>query len=91
VAGVEAIGSRSIATMKHLSNWTTETLFNYVHGNHLVYNTCWEDPRLDREVLGLGPDDELVLITWTHDAQAQRRSFELLAREFSLTVHGQSH
>ena len=35
--------------------------------------------------------DELVLITWTHDAQAQRRSFELLAREFSLTVQGQSH
>ena len=35
--------------------------------------------------------DELVLITWTHDAQAQRRSFELLAREFSLTAQGQSH
>ena len=35
--------------------------------------------------------DELVLITWTHDAQAQRRSFELLAREFSLTARGQSH
>jgi len=49
--------------MRSLAQWTTETLFNYVHGNHLVYNTCWEDPRLDREVLGLGPDDELVLIT----------------------------
>ncbi len=35
--------------------------------------------------------DELVLITWTHDAQAQRRSFELLAPEFSLTAQGQSH
>jgi luciferase family oxidoreductase group 1 len=35
--------------------------------------------------------DELVLITWTHDAQAQRRSLELLAREFSLTARGQSH
>ena len=34
--------------------------------------------------------DELVLITWTHDAQAQRRSFELLAREFSLAPQGQA-
>lgn len=28
--------------------------------------------------------DELVVITWTWDAQAQRRSYELLAREFAL-------
>ena len=49
--------------MRTLANWTTETLFNYVHGNYLVYNTCWEDPRLDREVLSLGAEDELVLIT----------------------------
>lgn len=49
--------------MRTLANWTTETLFNYVHGNYLVYNTCWEDPRLDREVLDLSAEDELVLIT----------------------------
>ena len=28
--------------------------------------------------------DELVVITWTHDAVVQRRSYELLAREFAL-------
>lgn len=28
--------------------------------------------------------DEVVVITWTWDAQAQRRSYELLAREFGL-------
>jgi luciferase family oxidoreductase group 1 len=28
--------------------------------------------------------DELVLITWTHDAAAQARSYELLAQEFAL-------
>ena len=28
--------------------------------------------------------DELVVITWTWDAEAQRRSYELLAREFAL-------
>jgi hypothetical protein len=26
--------------------------------------------------------DELVVITWTHDPAAQKRSYELLAREF---------
>ena len=34
--------------------------------------------------------DELVLITWTHDPQAQRRSYELLAQEFSLSPQGQA-
>jgi luciferase family oxidoreductase group 1 len=29
--------------------------------------------------------DEVVIITWTHEAQAQARSYELLAQEFSLT------
>lgn len=37
--------------------------FSLVHQRHLVYNTCWEDPRLDREALGLGPDDTVVMIT----------------------------
>ena len=32
--------------------------------------------------------DELAVITWTHDPQAQRRSYELLAREFSLSAQG---
>jgi len=30
--------------------------------------------------------DEVVIITWTHDAAAQARSYELLAKEFSLTT-----
>ena len=30
--------------------------------------------------------DEVVIITWTHDAAAQARSYELLAQEFSLTT-----
>ena len=28
--------------------------------------------------------EEVVVITWTHDPQAQQRSYELLAREFAL-------
>ena len=38
-------------------------MFNFVHRNNLVYNTCWEDPRLDREALNLGPDDTVLVIT----------------------------
>lgn len=38
-------------------------LFAYVHGNRLIYNTCWEDPRLDRQLLKLGPESSVVAIT----------------------------
>jgi S-adenosylmethionine-diacylglycerol 3-amino-3-carboxypropyl transferase len=38
-------------------------VFKIVHGNNLVYNTCWEDPRLDRVALKMGPDDEVMVIT----------------------------
>jgi S-adenosylmethionine-diacylglycerol 3-amino-3-carboxypropyl transferase len=38
-------------------------VFSLVHGHHLVYNTCWEDPRLDRAALDLGPNDTVVMIT----------------------------
>ena len=44
-------------------NWLSSRLFKYVHGNNLVYNTCWEDPRLDRVALRLGPDDVVMVIT----------------------------
>ncbi|HAH44505.1 BtaA family protein [Gimesia sp.] len=37
--------------------------FQIVHQGNLVYNTCWEDPRLDRAALELGPDDEVLVIT----------------------------
>jgi S-adenosylmethionine-diacylglycerol 3-amino-3-carboxypropyl transferase len=40
-----------------------DRLFNAVHGNRLIYNTCWEDPRLDRELLGFDSDSRVVMIT----------------------------
>ncbi|RMF43816.1 MAG: DUF3419 family protein [Planctomycetota bacterium] len=45
------------------SNWISGRVFSLVHGNNLVYNTCWEDPRLDREALQLGPDSRVLVIT----------------------------
>lgn len=44
-------------------DWFSARVFNYVHGNNLVYNTCWEDPRLDRVALDLKPDDNVLVIT----------------------------
>jgi len=49
--------------MKKIAEWAAKGVFRFVHGNNLVYNCCWEDPRLDREVMRLGPDSEVVLIT----------------------------
>lgn len=43
--------------------WISRRVFNTVHKNNLVYNTCWEDPRLDRVALDLGPDDNVLVIT----------------------------
>lgn len=41
----------------------SRAVFNFCHGNNLVYNTCWEDPRLDRIALQLGEGDRLLMIT----------------------------
>lgn len=40
-----------------------DAFFRCVHENALIYNTCWEDPRLDRQMLNLRPDSRVVMIT----------------------------
>ena len=49
--------------MPTATEWISNKWFGLVHGKNLVYNTCWEDPRLDRVALELGPDDEVMVIT----------------------------
>lgn len=44
-------------------DWVGRRIFNAVHRNNLVYNTCWEDPRLDRVALRIGPEDDILVIT----------------------------
>jgi S-adenosylmethionine-diacylglycerol 3-amino-3-carboxypropyl transferase len=46
-----------------LSDFLSAACFRFVHGRQLVYNTCWEDPRLDRVALELGADDTVAMIT----------------------------
>lgn len=38
-------------------------VFQQIHTGNLVYNTCWEDPRCDREMLELGADSRIVVLT----------------------------
>lgn len=43
--------------------WVSRKVFSVVHGNNLVYNICWEDPRLDRVALEFNDNDDVMVIT----------------------------
>ncbi len=40
-----------------------QKVFAIIHENRLIYNTCWEDPRIDRELLGLSQESTVLAIT----------------------------
>jgi S-adenosylmethionine-diacylglycerol 3-amino-3-carboxypropyl transferase len=46
-----------------ISHHTQDAIFRRVHGGNLVYNTCWEDPRLDRAMMRLDASSRVVMIT----------------------------
>jgi len=48
-----------VTKINNLRDW----VFQKVHTSSLVYNTCWEDPRCDRELLQIEADSEIVMIT----------------------------
>ncbi|UJX39741.1 BtaA family protein [Desulfovibrio sp. JY] len=52
---------------KKLPTRVQDAFFRLVHGNRLVYNTCWEDPRLDRQLLKLTPHSRVAVITSAGD------------------------
>jgi len=37
--------------------------FRFLYDRHLVYNQCWEDPRVDEQALRLRSDDRVLAIT----------------------------
>jgi S-adenosylmethionine-diacylglycerol 3-amino-3-carboxypropyl transferase len=45
------------------TNQVRDWVFRRIHHNNLVYNTCWEDPRCDRELLQLNRTSKVVMIT----------------------------
>jgi len=38
-------------------------IFTKIHTGNLVYNTCWEDPRCDRNLLNISTDSRVVMLT----------------------------
>ena len=50
-------------TRSTLTDRLDQRIFNALWSSSLVYNTCWEDPRVDRQALNIGPDDHLLVIT----------------------------
>lgn len=46
-----------------IMNKTRQRVFNYIHSNNLIYNTCWEDPRIDRTLLKIDSSSEIAMIT----------------------------
>jgi S-adenosylmethionine-diacylglycerol 3-amino-3-carboxypropyl transferase len=52
-----------IARQISISEQFHERLFNAIYSKALVYNTCWEDPAVDRRALNLGPQDNILVIT----------------------------
>ncbi len=46
-----------------ITQWIGRSCFSAVHQRNLVYNTCWEDPRLDRQALNLSDSDNVLVIT----------------------------
>lgn len=40
-----------------------QAIFDAIYSRALVYNTCWEDPSVDRQVLDIGPNDRMLVIT----------------------------
>ena len=48
---------------RKLANHTHDLLFRTVHSRWLIYNACWEDPRIDRELMELDKTSKLVMLT----------------------------
>ena len=46
-----------------LADKIDQRVFDALTSRSLVYNTCWEDPAVDRRALALKPDDRVLVIT----------------------------
>ncbi len=42
-------------------------MFSFFHRNYLIYNTSWEDPRIDRKLLNINNETKLLMITGAGD------------------------
>lgn len=49
--------------VKDIFNQIHLRVFNSIVHNRLVYNSCWEDPRIDRQLLALDETSNVVMLT----------------------------
>lgn len=47
----------------HVARQSHDLLFSAIHSNSLIYNACWEDPRIDRNLLQLQKESKVVMLT----------------------------
>jgi S-adenosylmethionine-diacylglycerol 3-amino-3-carboxypropyl transferase len=50
-------------SIPNLRDKLDQKIFDAIYSRSLVYNTCWEDPAVDRRALALGADDSVLVIT----------------------------
>lgn len=48
---------------KKLAYNAHDMMFRMVHNRCLIYNICWEDPRIDRQILKLDKNSRIVVLT----------------------------
>lgn len=50
-------------TARTLRDRLDQGVFNALYARSLVYNTCWEDPAVDRQALEITPEDHVLVIS----------------------------
>lgn len=56
-------GDGMIETTPTLRERLDQRIFDAIYSRSLVYNTCWEDPAVDRQALDLRDSDRMLVIT----------------------------
>lgn len=49
--------------LRRLAATAYDRFFQHLHQNRLIFNACWEDPRIDRSLLEIDASSRLVMIT----------------------------
>ena len=57
------VNQKIVSQARPIRDSIDQKLFNAVCSRSLVYNTCWEDPAVDRKALRIQPDDRMLVIT----------------------------
>ena len=88
---------------RNLARAAHDRVFKSIHGGRLIYNTCWEDPRIDRQLMHIGPESKIVVITSAgcnaldyllddptevHCVDVNERQNALLHLKLALLAHG---